>query len=53
MRQLNRPYLTFELPGIGGEIKREPDDFIVEELPAYPPCGEGEHLFLWVEKRDL
>ena len=48
-----RPCLTFELPGIGGEIKREPDDFIVEELPAYPPCGEGEHLFLWVEKRDL
>lgn len=22
-------------------------------MPAYTPCGEGEHLFLWVEKRAL
>src|SRR5262249_25313113 len=28
-------------------------DFRVEEVPAYLPCGEGEHLFLWVEKRAL
>lgn len=38
---------------IGGQLKAEPDDFEVEELPAYEPCGEGEHLFLWIEKRDL
>lgn len=25
---------------------------MVEELPAYAPSGEGEHLFLWIEKRD-
>ena len=31
-------------------IKAEPADFVVEELPAYQPCGDGEHLFLWVEK---
>lgn len=53
MNPFSRPYLTPELPGIGGELKRQPEDFIVEELPAYPPCGEGEHLFLWIEKRDL
>jgi len=47
------PYLTAELPGIGGLLKQSPDDFVVEELPAYPPGGEGEHLFLWIEKRDL
>ncbi len=47
------PYLTGHLPGIGGVLKREPEDFIVEELPAYEPCGDGEHLFLWVEKRDV
>jgi tRNA pseudouridine13 synthase len=47
------PYLTADLPGVGGTIKGQPEDFVVEELPAYEPCGEGEHLFLWVEKRDV
>ncbi len=36
-----------------GRIKVEPEDFVVEELPAYLPMGEGEHLFLWIEKRDV
>ncbi len=36
-----------------GRIKVEPEDFLVEELPAYLPCGEGEHLYLWIEKRDV
>ncbi len=36
-----------------GRIKAEPEDFVVEELPAYLPSGEGEHLFLWIEKRDV
>lgn len=36
-----------------GSLKTEPEDFIVEEIPAYEPCGEGEHLFLWIEKRDV
>ncbi len=40
------PYITPELPGTGGEIKIEPAHFIVEELPLYPPAGEGEHLFV-------
>jgi tRNA pseudouridine13 synthase len=47
------PYLTAELPGIGGTIKDRPEDFVVEELPAYLPSGEGEFLYLWVEKRGL
>ncbi len=45
------PYATPELPGTGGQIRAEPEDFEVEEVPAYEPCGEGPHLFLWVEKR--
>lgn len=28
-----------------------PEDFVVEEIPAYPPSGEGNHLFVHVEKR--
>jgi tRNA pseudouridine13 synthase len=47
------PYLTAELPGVGGTLKAQPDDFVVEEIAAYEPCGTGEHLFLWVEKRDV
>jgi tRNA pseudouridine13 synthase len=47
------PYLTWDLPGIGGVIKQSPEDFVVEEISAYQPSGEGDHLFLWVEKRDV
>ncbi len=47
------PYLTSDLPGIGGKLRVEIDDFIVEEVPAYEPCGEGEHTFFGVEKRDI
>jgi len=43
--------LTDDEPGIGGTIKNRPDDFLVDELPLYPPEGEGDHLYLVVEKR--
>jgi tRNA pseudouridine13 synthase len=42
--------LTATLPGTGGTARQVPEDFVVEELPAYLPSGAGEHLFLWVEK---
>lgn len=41
------------MPGIGGVLKERDEDFIVEELPAYAPCGEGEHLYLFVQKRHM
>ena len=44
------PLVTANLPGTGGRLRTVPSDFQVEEVPAYAPCGEGEHLFLWVEK---
>lgn len=47
------PYLTADLPGVGGELKQEPGDFEVEEIPAYVPIGSGEHLFLWIEKTGI
>ncbi|MBT4290631.1 MAG: tRNA pseudouridine(13) synthase TruD [Deltaproteobacteria bacterium] len=40
-------------PNIGGNIKENPEDFIVEEIPSYQPCGSGDHLFLWIEKKLL
>jgi len=30
-----------------------PERFVVEEIPAYLPAGEGEHTYLWIEKRGL
>lgn len=30
-----------------------PDTFFVEEVPAYNPCGDGDHTYLWIEKKDL
>ncbi|NOX56002.1 MAG: tRNA pseudouridine(13) synthase TruD [Planctomycetes bacterium] len=50
---MNRPFATADLPGVGGSVKLACEDFVVEEVPAYEPIGEGEHLFLWVEKRNI
>lgn len=47
------PLLTADLPGIGGRIKVEPEDFEVDEIPSYEPSGSGDHVYLWVEKRDV
>ena len=41
------------LSGCGGAIKAQPADFRVEELPAYLPAGEGEHLYVEIEKTGL
>jgi len=46
-------YLTEEIPGTGGRIKAEPDDFVVTEVPLYEPCGEGDHVYLYVEKQGI
>jgi len=46
-------YLTEHFPGTGGMIKESAEDFIVEEIPAYDPCGEGDHLYLRIEKQGM
>lgn len=46
-------YVTEAIPPVGGVIKQRPEDFFVEELPAYEPCGSGEHIYVFIEKRDL
>lgn len=47
------PLLTPDLPGVGGRLRATPDDFQVDEIPSYEPSGTGDHLYLWVEKRDV
>jgi tRNA pseudouridine13 synthase len=46
-------YLTAELPALGGRIKERPEDFLVDEQPLYQPSGQGEHIYLLIEKRNL
>jgi tRNA pseudouridine13 synthase len=38
------------LPGL---IKSQDNDFRVVEVPAFEPEGQGDHLYLWVEKEGL
>jgi tRNA pseudouridine13 synthase len=50
---METPYLTADLPGIGGQIKVRPEDFIVDELPLYEPSGNGIHCYTKIEKRGI
>ena len=45
------PWSTAALPGLGGQIGPDVEDFRVEEIPAYEPGGDGPHFFFTVEKR--
>lgn len=47
---MNLPYLTADQPGVGGAIKEEPGDFLVEEIPLYDASGTGEHVLFLIEK---
>ncbi len=39
-----------KVPGI---IKAKPEDFVVDEIPAYEPSGKGDHVFVRFRKRDM
>jgi tRNA pseudouridine13 synthase len=47
------PYLTRSIAPIEAEFRSTPEDFEVEEIPAYPATGTGEHAFALIEKRGL
>ncbi|SOT98031.1 tRNA pseudouridine synthase D [Xanthomonas arboricola pv. fragariae] len=36
---------------LGAAMRSTPEDFQVDELPAFEPTGEGEHLLLTIRKR--
>lgn len=38
-------------PVAGGRIREQAEDFFVQESLSFEPSGEGEHLFLYIEKR--
>lgn len=45
--------LTRDVAGIGGRLRERDADFVVEEMPLYAPDGEGEHVYLFIEKRGM
>ena len=40
-------------PGVGGQFRVHNDEFLVEEIPLFEPSGEGEHLFLRIQKEGI
>jgi tRNA pseudouridine13 synthase len=51
---LHTPPVAYpELPPTAGRVGPEPEDFLVDELPAYPASGKGEHQYVHVRKRLL
>ena len=40
-------------PVLRARMRVGPEDFFVEELPAFEASGEGEHLLLTIEKRGM
>ncbi len=47
------PTVCADLPGVLGRIGEEPPDFCVDEIPAYLPSGNGDHLYVRVQKSGL
>ncbi len=53
MKRALAPLFTADLPELGGSLGPEPEDFAVDEIPAYLPSGAGEHVYLRVKKRRM
>jgi tRNA pseudouridine13 synthase len=47
------PFLTNQFEALGGVIKVRNEDFLVEELPLYQPCGDGTHVYALIEKSGI
>lgn len=46
------PRLCAGIAGVGGRLRAEPADFFVDEVPQYACSGEGQHLYLHIEKTE-
>jgi len=50
---LTLPFISGDLPGVGGSLRASTDHFIVEEIPLYEASGEGQHLYVNITKEGL
>ncbi|MDY6955923.1 MAG: tRNA pseudouridine(13) synthase TruD [Pseudomonadota bacterium] len=44
---------AYGLPPLRGQLRVEPEDFLVEEVLGFEPDGEGQHRLIHIEKRLL
>ena len=51
--QTNHWQYFMPAPKASGQLKVELSDFQVVEKLGYQPCGQGEHIYLWVRKAGL
>lgn len=49
---LGLSWYATETPGTGGVLRKEPEDFTVEEIPTGGPSGEGPYLLCRLTKRN-
>ena len=40
-------------PSTSALVRSSPEDFVVEEELGFSPAGDGEHVFLFLQKRQL
>ena len=45
------PYLTADLPGIGGRLKDRPEDFVVEEIGNGLKSSRHRHGYIFATRR--
>ena len=50
---MSRLATAYGAPVLTAQLRSTAEDFFVEELPAFEASGEGEHLLLTVEKREM
>jgi tRNA pseudouridine13 synthase len=43
---------AFGRPEVTGQLRASPEDFRVDEISSFTPDGEGEHVFLHLQKRE-
>ena len=47
------PYATSDRQALPATIKARHEDFVVDEVGAYEPCGAGDHLYIRIEKQGV
>lgn len=47
------PHISADLAAVDAEFLSTPETFFVEEIPAYLPEGDGDHLFVLIRKTGM
>ncbi|MCR8923992.1 tRNA pseudouridine(13) synthase TruD [Dasania sp. GY-MA-18] len=47
---LSEQHKAYAAPTLSGVLRSSPQDFFVDEILGFEPEGEGEHVFIYIEK---